>query len=91
KQRNALQNRLYWGAILKAIAEQAWIEGRQFDKDAWHEYFAHKFGISEELELPSGEIFLRRKSTSKMTVGEFSEYLNQIQSFAAAELGVEFC
>ncbi|MBR8169002.1 recombination protein NinB [Burkholderia cenocepacia] len=91
KQRNALQNRLYWGAILKAVAEQAWVDGRQYDKDAWHEYFARKFGVCDELVLPDGEIILRRKSTTQMTVGEFSEYLNQIQAYAAAELGVEFC
>ncbi|WP_342704256.1 recombination protein NinB [Burkholderia arboris] len=91
KQRNEQQNRFYFGAVLKAIAEQAWVEGRQFDKDAWHEYFARKFGISDELTLPDGEIILRRKSTSKMSVGEFSAYLNQIQAYAATELGVEFC
>ncbi|MGS0981001.1 recombination protein NinB [Burkholderia glumae] len=90
KQRNAAQNRLYWGAILRAIAEQAWVEGRQFDKDAWHEYFARMFGVSDELTLPDGEIILRRKSTSQMSVGEFSTYLNQIQAYAANTLGVEF-
>ncbi|WP_257828059.1 recombination protein NinB [Burkholderia glumae] len=90
KQRNAAQNRLYWGAILRAIAEQAWVDGRQFDKDSWHEYFARMFGVSDELTLPDGEIILRRKSTSQMSVGEFSTYLNQIQAYAANKLGVEF-
>ncbi|WP_070105594.1 recombination protein NinB [Burkholderia plantarii] len=90
KQRNAAQNRLYWGAILRAIAEQAWVEGRQFDKDAWHEYFARLYGVSDELTLPDGEIILRRKSTTQMSVGEFSTYLNQIQAYAANTLGVEF-
>ncbi|WP_186202350.1 recombination protein NinB [Burkholderia gladioli] len=90
RQRNAAQNRLYWGAILRSIAEQAWVEGRQFDKDAWHEYFARKYGVSDELTLPDGEIILRRKSTSQMSVGEFSTYLNQIQAYAANTLGVEF-
>lgn len=88
--RHAQQNRFYFGAVLKAIAEQAWIDGRQFSKDAWHEYFARKFGVCDELVLPDGEIILRRKSTTQMTVGEFSGYLNQIQAYAAAELGVEF-
>ncbi|WP_186263317.1 recombination protein NinB [Burkholderia gladioli] len=90
RQRNAAQNRLYWGAILRSIAEQAWVEGRQFDKDAWHEYFARLYGVSDELTLPDGEIILRRKSTSQMSVGEFSTYLNQIQAYAANNLGVEF-
>ncbi|ATF87558.1 recombination protein NinB [Burkholderia gladioli] len=90
RQRNAAQNRLYWGAILRSISEQSWVDGRQFDKDAWHEYFARLYGVSDELTLPDGEIILRRKSTSQMSVGEFSTYLNQIQAYAANTLGVEF-
>lgn len=88
RQRNTQQNRFYWGAVLRAIAEQAWVEGRQFDKDAWHEYFARKFGVSDELVLPDGEIITRRKSTTQMSVGEFSTYLEQIQAYATSELGV---
>jgi hypothetical protein len=90
KQRNAQQNRFYWGAVLKAISEQAWVEGRQFDKDAWHEYFARKFGVLDEVTLPDGEIITRRKSTTQMSVGEFSQYLNDVQAYATSELGVEF-
>ncbi|WP_320533648.1 recombination protein NinB [Robbsia andropogonis] len=90
KQRNAQQNRFYWGAVLTQISGQAWVNGRQFDKDTWHEYFARQYGVCEEMTLPDGEIITRRKSTTLMTVGEFSDYLNQIQAYAAAELGVEF-
>ncbi|RQS29427.1 MULTISPECIES: recombination protein NinB [unclassified Burkholderia] len=90
RQRNQQQNRFYWGAVLKQISEQAWVEGRQFDKDAWHEFFARKYGVCDELVLPDGEIITRRKSTTQMSVGEFSTYLNQIQAYAAGELGVEF-
>lgn len=90
RQRNTQQNRFYWGAVLKSVSDQAWVEGRQFDKDAWHEYFARKFGVCDELVLPDGEIITRRKSTTQMSVGEFSAYLEQIQAYAAAELGVEF-
>lgn len=90
RQRNLQQNRFYWGAVLKQIADQAWVDGRQFDKDAWHEYFARKYGVCDELILPDGEIITRRKSTIQMSVGEFSTYLNQIQAYAAGELGVEF-
>lgn len=90
RQRNAQQNRFYWGAVLKAISEQAWVEGRQFDKDAWHEYFARKYGVLDELILPDGEIIMRRKSTTQMSVGEFSEYLDAVQSYAGETLGVQF-
>ncbi|MBN3757198.1 recombinase [Paraburkholderia sp. Tr-20389] len=90
RQRNAQQNKFYWGAVLKQIAEQAWIDGKQFDKDTWHEYFARKYGVLDELILPDGEIITRRKSTTQMSVGEFSEYLNRIQAHATGELGIEF-
>lgn len=90
RKRNAEQNRFYWGVALRDISEQAWIDGKQFDKDAWHEYFSRKFGVCEDLTLPDGEIITRRKSTTQMTVGEFSTYVNQVQAWAANHLGVEF-
>lgn len=48
------------------------------------------FGVSDEITLPDGEIITRRKSTTQMTVGEFSTYVNQVQAWAANHLGVEF-
>ena len=90
RKRNAEQNRFYWGVALRDISEQAWIDGKQFDKDAWHEYFSRKFGVCEDLTLPDGETIMRRKSTTQMTVGEFSTYVNQVQAWAANHLGVEF-
>lgn len=90
KKRNAEQNRFYWGVALRDISEQAWIDGKQYDKDTWHEYFARMFGVSDEITLPDGEIITRRKSTTQMTVGEFSTYVNQVQAWAANHLGVEF-
>lgn len=90
KKRNAEQNRFLWGVVYRDIAEQAWVDGRQFGKDTWHEYFARKFGVCDEMTLPDGEIIVRRKSTADMSIGEFSEYLNQVQAYAARELGVEF-
>jgi hypothetical protein len=90
RQRNAQQNRFYWGAVLKQIAESAWVDGRQYDKDTWHEFFARRFGVLDELTLPDGEIITRRKSTTQMSVGEFSEFLNQVQAYAGETLAVEF-
>lgn len=89
KKRNAEQNRYYWGAVLRPIAEQAYAAGRQFDKDTWHEFFARKFGVCEDMTLPDGEVIIRRKSTTEMSVHEFSEYITQVQVYAAQELGVE--
>jgi len=90
EKRNAEQNRFYWGAVLRDISDQAWVNGRQYDKDTWHEYFARMFGVSDELMLPDGEIITRRKSTTQMTVGEFAAYTERVQAWAANRLGVEF-
>jgi hypothetical protein len=90
RQRNQQQNRFYFGAVLKQVSEQAWVDGKQYDKDTWHEYFARKYGILDELTLPDGEIITRRKSTTQMSVGEFSEYLDAVQSYAGGTLGVTF-
>ena len=90
RKRNVEQNRRYWGYLLKNIAEHAWVDGRRFDKDVWHEFFARRFGVCEDVTLPDGEIIVRRKSTTQMNIGEFSEFMQHVEVYAASELGVEF-
>lgn len=88
--RNNEQNKRYWGFVLKTVADQAWVEGKQYSQDVWHEYFARKFGVCEDITLPGGEVITRRKSTTQMTVSEFAEYMTQCETYAATKLGVEF-
>lgn len=90
KKRTSAMNRRYWGPVLKQIAEQAWVDGRQHKAEVWHEHFARTFGFLDEVVLPYGEIVTKRKSTTDMTVTEFSEYMANVEAFAAQELGVEF-
>lgn len=86
--RSTSQNARYW-ALVTEIAEQSWIGGRQFDKDAWHELLARRFGVCKEITLPDGEIALVRESTGDMDVQTFSAYVTKIEVFAAQELGLE--
>lgn len=88
--RNAEQNKRYWGFVLKTIADQAFVKGQLYAADVWHEYFARKFGICDEMVLPDGDIITRRKSTTEMTVGEFTEYMTRVEAHATQELGVRF-
>lgn len=88
--RNDLQNRRYWGHVLRFIAEQAWVDGHQYNKDVWHEHYARKYGVCEDMVLPWGEVVSRRKSTTEMLVGEFADYMSNIEANAAIELGVSF-
>lgn len=90
QKRTPEQNRFYFGVVLKTIAEQAWIEGTQYSADVWHEHLAEKFCPRVEFLLPYGEVRTRRKSTTEMTVKEFSDYVTTVQAHAGTELGVSF-
>lgn len=82
--RSVDQNKRYW-AILNEIAEGAWIGGRQFSTEAWHEFFRAKF-IGYE-ETPDGrQIGI---STTTLSVAEFGDYMTRVEAYAAADLGVE--
>jgi hypothetical protein len=82
----------YFGVTVKTIAEQVWINGRQFDKDAWHEELAKKFLPTRELLLPDGEIILKRSSIArgKISLKKMTAYIQEVEAYAASELGVEF-
>lgn len=82
--RSGAQNRLYW-ALLRQIAEQAWVDGKQYADDIWHAFFAGRFiGWNE---LPGGG--RTPISTTTLDVASFTEYIDRIQAYAATELGVE--
>jgi hypothetical protein len=82
--RSGDQNRYYWQR-LNEIAEQAWIGGRQFSADAWHEHFKRQFVGSED--LPHGGT--AGISTTSLSVAEFAEYVGKVEAYAASELGIE--
>jgi hypothetical protein len=90
KKRNKEQNARLWGYLYKTISEQAWVQGKQFSKDVWHEHYARLYGTCEDITLPNGEVVTRRKSTSDMTVGEFADYMTHIEMDAASELSIEW-
>lgn len=87
KKRTSPQNRRYWGrGVLSQIAEQARVNGQQYEPEAWHELAKRKFlGVTE---LPDGTIV--GKSSTNLTTSEFSEFCTQVEAWAATELGVTF-
>lgn len=82
KQRTQPQNRYYW-QMLQEVAEQLWVDGRQYDKDTLHEYFKGEFLGWNEKVLPSGELYRTPISTSKLPTKEFAEYVTRIEAWAA--------
>lgn len=106
KVRSLPQNALMWAARLKDISQQAWVDGRQFSEEVWHEHLKREYlpeGDEEDLGklvkdpekyrkwaiLPSGERDLVG-STTQLTKYGFSQYMMQVEAWAAQELGVRF-
>lgn len=93
--RSLQQNRYYWGVVLPEISEQASIAGVRYASEAWHELFRRQFlGYEIEKVRVAGRkkpvINRRLKSTAKLKVKPFSDYLDKVQAFAATDLGVRF-
>lgn len=85
KAKRSTQANRYYRAVLQQIEEQAWILGRQFSADAWHEMFKQKFiGI---IDLPNGGTI--GQSSTTLNTEEFSIYTQQVEAFGAS-LGVQF-
>jgi hypothetical protein len=87
RQRTTPQNRRYWGkGVLAQIAEQAVVNGKQYDAETWHELFKRMFiGVKE---LPNGEIV--GMSSKELSTTEFSDFCAKVEAYAATELGVTF-
>lgn len=87
KKRTNPQNRRYWGrGVLAQVAEQATSGGKLFEASSWHELFKRKFiGV---IELPDGSVV--GKSSTGLNTAEFSEFCDQVEAYAATELGVCF-
>lgn len=93
--RSLQQNRFYWGPCLKEISQQAKVAGVQYTDEAWHQLFKRMFlGFEIEKVHVAGRkkptIIRRLRSTRKLGVRAFSKYLDQLQAYAATELGVQF-
>lgn len=100
KPRKKSQNDLMWAGPLSDIAEQAWVGGKRFTAEAWHEHFKRQY-LPEEFDpelckegyvkwqiTPRGDRALVG-STTMLTVKGMAQYLTQVEA-AGAELGVEF-
>lgn len=74
------QNRYYWGVYLPIIAE----ETGERDLDAMHELFKGKF-LSSGIVSILGEKVRKKKSTTELGIGEFCEYILEIEEFTGIQ------
>lgn len=82
--RSIEQNKRYW-LLLREIAATAWLNGRQFSDETWHEFFKRTFIGCDEIAMPDGSTELRGISTTKLKVDEFGDYMLQIEQWAAEQ------
>ncbi len=89
--RSMAQNSLYW-LWMTEIADQATTsDGQYLEKEEWHYMCALKFLGVNKLSVAGNEYKLPVKSTKDLTVGEFSEYLLEIESeFLSREVMLTF-
>jgi len=105
KQRGLDANARMWGGPLKDIAEQAWVGGRLYSAEVWHEQFKAEY--LPEADDPEIDHLVKdpenyRKwdfnskgervlvgSTKRLTKRGFALYTQQIEAFGAS-LGVLF-
>jgi hypothetical protein len=74
--------------LLQSIAEQAWINGRQYDMETWKEHFRRTLIGTEEINLPDGTRIERGISTTTLSVSEFTSLMDRIEQYASEQLGV---
>lgn len=82
--RSAQQNKRYW-ALLRFIADNAWIAGQRFTDEVWHEQFKRQF--IGHVDLPMGGT--AGISTSTLDVGAFTAYMDAVERFAGTDLGID--
>lgn len=76
--RSIEQNKRYW-ALLREVSAIAWVDGRQFKDEVWHEHFKREFiGC---VDLPGGQSM--GISTTTLSIQEMGDYMTKIESWAA--------
>lgn len=82
--RSVAQNRRYW-LMLRELAGIAWIDGRQFSDQTWHEHFRRMFIGINDIPMPDGSVQQQGISTTTLSVEEFGNYMTQIEQWCAEQ------
>ena len=68
--------------MVHAIAERP-VKGVHYSADTWHLWLKQRFLGSKDIELPSGKTITVPKSTAALDVGEFNDYMGQVEAWAS--------
>lgn len=81
------QNRLLH-ALIGEIAENAVIDGKQYESEVWKDWIKRRFIGVEEVTLPDGTRLDRSMSTADLNVEQFSELIERVRAWAVNDLGI---
>ncbi len=87
ERRRARANRYYWGVVLKMMAEETGHTPDQIHEFMKIRHNSSKATITDPL---TGEEVLLPQSTAKLSIADFSVYLERVMLFAAEWLGIVF-
>lgn len=103
KARTPDQSAAMWAGPLRDIAEQGWVQGKQFPADTWHEFFKREYlpeGDEEDFDrlvkqgyrkwdyTPKGDRVLVG-STTQLTMRGMAQYMTKLEAFGG-NIGVRF-
>lgn len=85
--RSIEQNRRLW-KIYGELADKAWVNGRRYSAETWHEYCKGMFLGYELKAMPDGTELKTPISTTTLNTAEMTEYQNRLQAWAAGNFGL---
>ena len=85
--RSIEQNRRLW-KIYGELADKAWINGRRYSAETWHEYCKGMFLGFELKAMPDGSEVKTPISTTTLNTAEMTDYQNRLQAWAAGNFGL---
>lgn len=85
--RSIEQNRRLW-KIYGELADKAWVNGRRYSAETWHEYCKGMFLGYELKAMPDGSELKTPISTTTLNTAEMTDYQNRLQAWAAGNFGL---
>ena len=85
--RSVEQNRRLWKIYAK-LADEAWVNGRRYSAETWHEYCKGMFLGYELKAMPDGTEVKTPISTTTLNTAEMTDYQNRLQVWAAGNFGL---
>lgn len=85
--RSIEQNRRLW-KIYGELADKAWVNGRRYSAETWHEYCKGMFLGYELKSMPDGTEVKTPISTTTLNTAEMTDYQNRLQAWAAGNFGL---